>query len=105
MYPIEFYNYWLSVGTLILQLVTFAFLALYFLRKKFTDLEDIAEMLRKWGIPVAFFLVLAGSALTLFYSEVLGIAPCSLCWLQRVFLYPQVVLFAIAWWKKDRNVA
>src|SRR4051812_46409724 len=105
MYPIEFYNYWLSLGTLILQVVTIAFFALYFLRSKFPDLEDVADMLRKWGLPIALALTIAGSALTLFYSEVLGIAPCSLCWLQRIFLYPQVVLFAIAYWKKDRNVA
>ncbi|MBI5645117.1 disulfide bond formation protein B, partial [Candidatus Kaiserbacteria bacterium] len=42
---------------------------------------------------------------TLFYSDVLGIPPCVLCWWQRVFLYPQVVLFAIALWKKDHSIA
>lgn len=105
MYPIEVYNYWLSLGTLILQITTVAFLALHFLRSKFPDLEDIADMLRRWGLLIALLLTFAGAAMTLFYSEVLGITPCSLCWLQRVFLYPQVVLFAIAWWKKDRSVA
>ncbi len=105
MYPIEFYNYWLSLGTLLLQVVGAAFLVLFFLQKKYPDLREVAAGLAKHGLLIAFLLTLAGSALTLFYSEVLGIAPCSLCWLQRVFLYPQVVLFAVALWKKDTRVA
>ena len=105
MYPIEFYNYWLSVGTVLMQVVGVGFLALYFLRKKFPDLNDIALLLEKWGLWKAFALTLAGSALTLFYSEILGISPCGWCWVQRVFLYPQIVLFALAIWKKDRRIA
>ena len=99
MYPIEFYNYWLSVGTILMQIVGVGFLALYFLRTRFPDLNDIGVLLEKWGMWKAFVLALAGSALTLFYSEILGIAPCGWCWIQRVFLYPQVVLFAVALWK------
>ena len=41
---------------------------------------------------------------SLFYSEIVGYTPCVLCWWQRVFLYPQVILFALALWKKDRGV-
>jgi len=33
-----------------------------------------------------------GLATTLLYSEVFGFVPCSLCWLQRVALYPQAFL-------------
>jgi disulfide bond formation protein DsbB len=34
-------------------------------------------------------LTIAGIAMTLLYSEIFGIIPCSLCWFQRVFLYAQ----------------
>ena len=105
MYPVETINYWLSLGTIAMQVAGVVLLIVYFLRKRFPDLEDIARMLGTWGLALAFLTTLAGSALTLFYSEILGIAPCSLCWLQRVFLYPQVVLFALAIWKKDSRAA
>lgn len=53
-----------------------------------------------WG----FLLALGAVSGSLFYSEMVGYEPCVLCWWQRVFIYPQLVLFAIALWKKDRGV-
>ena len=101
----ETLNYWLALGTMAMQIVSVAFLALFFARKKFPDLEDIATFLGRWGLWIGLLLTFGASAMTLYYSEVLGITPCGWCWVQRVFLYPQVVLFAIALWKKDHNVA
>ncbi len=39
---------------------------------------------------------------SLFYSEIMGFEACSLCWWQRVFLYPTVFIFATAAWYKER---
>ena len=99
MYPIETINYLLALGTLAMQVMGLGFLVVYFLQKKFPDLADVGSIIEKWGMWKAFALTLAGSALTLFYSEILGFAPCGLCWLQRVFLYPQIILFGMALWK------
>lgn len=44
--------------------------------------------------PAIIGVTVGGVALSLFYSEYLGFIPCSLCWLQRIALYPQA-LFAI----------
>jgi hypothetical protein len=55
-------------------------------------------------LPLGFFISLAGTFLTLYYSEVLHYAPCDLCWFQRIFLYPQMFIFALAWYKKDRSI-
>lgn len=38
-------------------------------------------------------LAVAGS---LFFSNIVGFTPCELCWWQRIFIYPQVVIFALA---------
>jgi disulfide bond formation protein DsbB len=105
MYPIEFYNYWLSVGTVAMQIVGVGFLALYFLRKKYPDLQDIAIFIERWGLWAGFLLSVVATLLTLFYSDVLGIAPCGWCWIQRVFLYPQIILFALALWRRDKSIA
>ncbi|MDH5394367.1 MAG: disulfide bond formation protein B [Gammaproteobacteria bacterium] len=32
---------------------------------------------------------------SLFFSEVMGLKPCVLCWWQRVFIYPLAVLFLV----------
>lgn len=68
------------------------------------DMYKYALCLGNYIFPIGFLVTLGGMFLTLFYSEVLHYAPCDLCWYQRVFLYPQVFLFAYAWYKKDRAV-
>ena len=105
MPPVETLNYLLALGVLAMQIVGAGFLALYFLQKKFTYLQDIAALLSRWGLWLAFLLALGATAMTLYYSEVLGFAPCGWCWVQRVFLWPQVVLFLLALWKNDRTIA
>ena len=101
----ETVNVLLALGTLAMQVAGGAFLALFFLKDKVSDLRDAATLLQTWGLWIGFILALGGSVLTLVYSEILGFAPCGLCWLQRAFLYPLVVLFALALWKKDRGIA
>ena len=97
-------NYWLALAVIVLQIVSVAFLFLFFARKKFLDLAPAADFLGKWGLWIGFLLSIGGVAVSLFYSEILGVLPCGLCWLQRVFLYPQALLFAVAIWKSDRSV-
>ena len=98
-------NQLVGIGTLACQIVTVGFLAVYFLRRKFPDLEDIAVLLDRWGLQIGFLASLFATLMTLYYSDVLGLQPCGWCWVQRVFLWPQAVLFAVALWKRDRTVA
>ena len=41
---------------------------------------------------------------SLFFSEVMGIEPCSLCWYQRIFMYPLVVILLIGMFPLDLSV-
>ena len=100
---LETANYILGLATLKLQIVTVALFALYLLRHK-SPLSRIASFVGKWGVWLAFLSTFVSSALTLYYSEVIGIEPCPLCWWQRVFLYSQVVLLGIALWKKNSAI-
>lgn len=54
----------------------------------------------KNGVLLAFLATLAAMVGSLFYSEVIGFTPCVLCWYQRIFIYPQVLIFGAALWKK-----
>jgi disulfide bond formation protein DsbB len=97
-------NYNLSLATLIgagvLVVWLVVFLTTYFKNSKSAILSFIA----KYALPLGFFATLLGSFLSLYYSQVIGYAPCELCWYQRIFLYSQVVLFGIAWARKESSV-
>lgn len=48
---------------------------------------------------------LVATAGSLFYSEVMGYIPCELCWYQRIFMYPLVIIYGVALFKKDIRMA
>jgi disulfide bond formation protein DsbB len=41
---------------------------------------------------------------SLFFSEVMGLTPCSLCWYQRILMYPLVVILAVGILVRDERV-
>lgn len=104
MYDVAAINYVLAVGTVALQLATVALVALYLLRKH-PDLASMAAVVSRWGLCIAFIVSFGAVGLTLFYSEVLGFTACFLCWIGRIFLYPQAILLGIAAWRKDAGIA
>lgn len=59
---------------------------------------------RNYGIYMAWLVSLVATAGSLYLSEVLHYEPCKLCWFQRIFMYPQVILLGIAAYRQDRNI-
>lgn len=55
------------------------------------------------GLYIGLAIALAGMLGSLYFSEVMGLAPCLLCWYQRIALYPLVAIFAIGIIRKDQN--
>lgn len=49
----------------------------------------------------AWVIALSATLAVLFIGEVLGQAPCNLCWFQRTFMFPLAVILSIAVWKVD----
>lgn len=41
---------------------------------------------------------------SLFFSERMGFIPCTLCWYQRILMYPLVVFLGIAFYRNDREI-
>jgi disulfide bond formation protein DsbB len=41
---------------------------------------------------------------SLYFSEVKLFVPCTLCWYQRILMYPLVIILGIAAYKQDKNV-
>ena len=101
---IESLNSLVGLATLGMQIGAILLFGLYLLRTKLA-LSGLVRFFQHYGLLLAFLFTLASIVMSLVYSEYFGIVPCGLCWLQRVFLYPQAVLFAIALWKKETTVA
>lgn len=49
----------------------------------------------------AWLVSVAATCGSLYLSEVLNYTPCSLCWFQRIFMYPLVLLLAVAAYKQE----
>lgn len=56
--------------------------------------------LKKNGLLITFLISLLATLGSLIYSNVIGFAPCILCIWQRLFLFPQVIILAVALKKK-----
>lgn len=89
-------SYVLAIGVILAQLAILDLLIFLAFRKSFTPLY---AMVKPYILPLALLATLAGSALTLVYSEVFGMIPCFLCWLQRAFLYPMPIILAFGLWR------
>jgi len=63
------------------------------------------ELIRVHGLTFAFIVSLAATGGSLFLSEVMGYMPCQLCWFQRIFMYPLVLLLGRAAIRDDRAMA
>jgi len=46
-------------------------------------------------ILVCFLVASVATLGSLFFSEIMGFVPCSMCWYQRIFMYPLVLIFLI----------
>lgn len=42
---------------------------------------------------------------SLYFSEIVKLPPCALCWYQRICMYPIVIIISVGIWKKDKNLA
>jgi Disulfide bond formation protein DsbB len=72
----------LTIGT---QIGAVILLIAFGLNRKGRLVRFVAD----YGVALAFCIVVAATGLSLFYSEILGFEPCTLCWVQRIFLYPK----------------
>ena len=94
----EIINKLLSLGTLLAHIFLIIALILIFVKKEKNCIKDFFG---KHGLLFAWLVTLFSTVLSLYYSEIVGFEPCSLCWWQRVFLYPQAIFLGIAYFKKE----
>ncbi len=97
MYSLYTLNLVLAIGGLSLLAVTIGLFVDYFCYR--------SKYFLRWGkqfVWEAILLTTIGSVvLSLVYSEYYGFVPCSLCWLQRIALFPQVLMAGVAFRMKE----
>lgn len=89
----------LSSFTIVGQIIIFTLVVLFFVSQG----KHLKYFSQK-AILFSFIVALMATLVSLFYSEIAHYAPCQLCWFQRIFMYPQVILLGIALWKKDKII-
>ena len=57
-----------------------------------------------WQLYAAWTIALVATAGSLFFSEVMELPPCVLCWYQRIAMYPLVAIIAVGILTADRRV-
>lgn len=98
-------DYWLALGTIAAQVVTVVLLGAFLLRSRIPMCNDIVQSIARRGLLIGLGITAFGTVMTLVYSDLFGFVPCDLCWWQRIFLYPQVILFGMALRKRDVYIA
>lgn len=91
------FNKILGVGTLIGLIASLWFLWLIINRQS-------NNFLKKNRLLLLFLASSAAMAGSLIYSDWALFEPCRLCWYQRIALFPQVLIFAIALRRNDQNI-
>jgi len=90
-----------SLSAYVLAFVFFALLSVPAARGRVVE-----TFVGRAGHPLgwAWFVALVASTGSLYLSDVVGFVPCSLCWYQRIAMYPLVVLLFVGMIRGDAPV-
>ncbi len=72
------------------------------INKNFRD--TVYNFVNKYVLGLLFGASITAVVGSFLYSNIVGFPPCELCWIQRIFLYPQAILTFIAIIKKDKSI-
>jgi|AntRauTorckE6833_2_1112554.scaffolds.fasta_scaffold05346_1 disulfide bond formation protein DsbB len=97
LFNLQTINLWYAIAGLLVLGLTVLLAYDYFYNAQRIYLRFFHSYI--WAIIIVTSI--GGASTTLLYSEVFGFIPCSLCWLQRVALYPQALMSVTAYRLKD----
>ncbi|KAA6449298.1 disulfide bond formation protein B [Bacillus cereus] len=62
-------------------------------------------IIQKYHIVFAWTIATSAMLISLFFSKLMKLPPCDLCWYQRMAMYPLVLILGIGMYRKDPNVS
>lgn len=67
--------------------------------------ERTLELVEEYAPALALVVALVATIGSLYYSEVRGFIPCTLCWYQRILMYPLVPILFAGLIRRDHGLA
>lgn len=89
----------LSIGTLLIEASIVLWLGIFSASKigyGQSLWEKLETYLGSYWKELSFILAVIATSGSLYMSQIVGYTPCHLCWLQRILMYPLVILFGIS---------
>ncbi len=66
--------------------------------------DAILDSVAGYELWMGFGVATVATLGSLYLSEVAHLVPCKLCWFQRIFMYPLVIVLGVAAWRRDASV-
>ena len=90
-------------------IVTLIWLAVMFLASLVSEparfgFEGLRLRFSPFALAAAFGVAMLAMLGSLYFSEIAHYTPCTLCWYQRIAMYPLVLILGIAAWRRDLGV-
>jgi disulfide bond formation protein DsbB len=89
-------TFFISLGVIISDLSLVFFICLVIGGKRTPLAQAVFGFIARNALWLGFLVSAAGVLVSLFYSQIVGFAPCDLCWWSRIFIYPQSLIFLVA---------
>lgn len=65
----------------------------------------VAQRNKPWNyLFIAWIIAISGTLISLFFSEIVQLPVCVLCWYQRIALYPLAIILPLALFPLDINI-
>lgn len=61
------------------------------------------KFLRDYGFYFAWLIAVFAMGGSLYFSEVKHYVPCTLCWYQRILMYPLVLILGVAAYRQEKS--
>ncbi|MDP2593603.1 MAG: disulfide bond formation protein B [bacterium] len=94
---VTYINFTLAVLTVTAE----ALVALFIISRFLKEGNFLRKFFFSYGKWLAFSAALIAVLGSLTYSEIVGYDPCKLCWIQRIFMYPLVLVLGVALWRRE----
>lgn len=93
-----------AVLTLFSNIIILTLIVFLLFGKKTALANFLFDTIEKYPIALSFLIASMATVGSLFFSEIARFAPCKLCWIQRIFMFPQVIILLIALITNDLKV-
>lgn len=97
------FNLMVGIGMVIAQALIVMLIAAIIFRESWG--KPVLQFIYRFKLQILLLISLGAALGSIIYSNLIGFVPCTLCWIQRVFMYPLVLIYGTGIVKKDTHGA